>query len=240
MKSVSGILIMFISMSFSIGYTQQGEWIEVRDMETWSSIGFELDLNKKWSFSLEEQLRMKSNSTEVDSYFTEFGLFYTGFEHFEVGGNLRYQSINDNKGKIQGYETHFRYNLDLAYSHKVERFKLTYRVRYQNRNEVGVDELAGDYAISKWRLKASVNYNIRKWKFDPTFSAEIFRRSQETTTSEFNRLRMTLGTKYDLKKFGDIKGFYRIERELNATYPKTTHIWGLAYVYTLKIRTNEN
>ncbi len=240
MKSVSGILIMFISMCFSIGFTQQGEWIEVRDMETWSSIGFELDLNKKWSFSLEEQLRMKSNSTEVDSYFTEFGLFYKGFKNFEVGGNLRYQSINDNKGKIQGYETHFRYNLDLAYSYKVERFKLTYRVRYQNRNEVGVDELAGDYAISKWRLKASVNYNIRKWKFDPTFSAEIFRRSQETTTSEFNRLRMTLGTKYDLKKFGDIKGFYRIERELNATYPKTTYIWGLAYVYTLKIRTNEN
>ena len=240
MKIKSALFAVVLSVTTAVSYSQQGEWIEVRDMETWSSIGFELDLNKKWSFSLEEQLRLKSNSMEGDSYFTEFGLFYKGFEHFELGGNLRYQSINDNKGKIQGYETHFRYNLDLAYSHKIDRFKLKYRIRYQNRNELGLDELAGDYAISKWRLKASVSYNIRKWKLDPTFSAEIFRRSQETTTSEFDRLRMTIGTKYDLKKFGDIKGFYRIERELNATYPKTTHIWGLAYVYTLKLRTNGN
>ena len=228
-----------LSIALAMGFSQQGEWIEVRDMETWSSVGFELDLNKKWSFSLEEQLRLKSNSTEVDSYFTEFGLFYKGFEHFEFGGNLRYQSINDNKGKIQGYETHFRYNLDVAYSHKIDRFKLKYRIRYQNRNEVGVDELAGDYPISKWRLKAAVSYNIKKWKLDPTFSAELFRRSQETTETEFDRVRMTLGTKYDLKKFGEIKGFYRIEKELNTTYPKTTHIWGLAYVYTLKIKTND-
>lgn len=240
MKIKSALFAVVLSVIAAVSFSQQGEWIEVRDMETWSSVGFELDLNKKWSFSLEEQLRLKSNSTEVDSYFTEFGLFYKGFKHFELGGNLRYQSINDNKGKIQGYETHFRYNLDLAYSHKIDRFKLKYRIRYQNRNELGVDELGVDYAISKWRLKASVSYNIRKWELDPTFSAEIFRRSQETTTSEFDRLRMTLGTKYDLKKFGEIKGFYRIEKELNTTYPKTTHIWGLAYVYTLKIKTNGN
>ena len=220
------------------GYSQQGEWIEIRDMETWSSVGFEMDLNKKWSFSLEEQLRLKSNSSEVDSYFTEFGLFYKGLEHFEFGGNLRYQSVNDNQGKIQGYETHFRYNLDVAYSHKIDRFKLKYRVRYQNKNELGIDELAGNYPIHKWGLKIAANYNIRKWKFDPTFSAEIFRRSEENTEAGFDRMRYTLGTKYDLKKFGELTGFYRIEKELNVSYPKSTHIWGLSYVYTLKIKTN--
>ena len=230
------ILLVVNNKSFS----QEGTYVTTSDFETWTRAGINLKFNKNLQLGLEEQLRLKSNSSEIDAYFTQIHAKYKTKFDLEIGGGLRYIRENDTEGKIQGYETHFRYNLDLAYSHKIDRFKLKYRIRYQNRNELGVDELAGDYAISKWRLKASVSYNIRKWKFDPTFSAEIFRRSQETTTSEFERLRMTLGTKYDLKKFGEIKGFYRIEKELNTTYPKTTHIWGLAYVYTLKIKTNGN
>ena len=58
----------------------------------------------------------------------------------------------------------------------------------------------------------------------------------------FDKLRLTVGTSYGLKKYGDISLFYRMERELMPTYvdyPKTTNIIGLNYTYTFKIKTND-
>lgn len=45
---------------------------------------------------------------------------------------------------------------------------------------------------------------------------------------------LPIGTKYKTKSFGNIGAFYRIERELNVNYPKTTFILGVKYTYTLK------
>ena len=238
LKKIIGFAITFLILNTT--FAQEGEWIEVRDFETWSSVSATMKLNKDWKFSLSEQLRLKNNSKEVDVYFTQLEAEYSGFNGFRLGAGLRYIKDNDNQGKIQGYETHFRYQFDLGYKHKVDRFKLGYRLRYQNKSELGLDELAESYAINKLRLKIGAEYNIKGWKLDPKFSSELFYRTQETTESNFEKIRFTLGTSYDLKKFGKINGFYRIERELNPTYvnyPKTTHIVGLSYVYTFKITT---
>ena len=93
----------------------------------------------------------------------------------------------------------------------------------------------GDYFKNYLRLKAGVKYNIKDWKFDPKFSTEIFR-DMTKVTGGFDKLRFTLGTSYDLKKFGEFGAYYRLERELGFSYPKTTSIVGLNYVYTFKKR----
>ena len=234
------ILISIYFTAFNMSFSQDGEWIEVRDFETWTSIRAKLELNKAWEISLSEQLRLKKNSTTVDTYFTQFEVGYTGFKQFEFGAGLRYIRDNDDEGTVQGYENHFRYQFDLGYKHKLGRVKLKYRLRYQNKNELGIDQLDGDYPISKFRFKLGIDYNIKNWKLDPKFSVELFHRSEQQTDPGLSRLRFTFGTSYDLKKIGEIKGFYRIERELNPTYidyPKSTHIIGLSYVYTFKINT---
>ncbi len=221
-------------------FSQDGEWIEVRDFETWSSLGVKMKLNKKWSFGLSEQLRLKSNSTIWDNYFTQLDAEYSGFGNFDLGVGLRYIKENDNTGKIQGTETHLRYQLDLGYKHKLDRFKLNYRIRYQNKSELGLDELTENFAVNKMRFKLGIGYNIKNWKLDPKISAELFYRTQENSESKFEKMRFTFGTSYDFKKFGEIKGFYRIEHELNPVlvgFPKTTHIAGLSYVYAFKIKT---
>ena len=220
-------------------FSQQGEWIEVRDFETWTSVGVRLKLDKTWEFGLSEQLRLKENSSVVDAYFTELELNYTGLKRFEVGGGLRYIKENDNQGNIQGYEKHFRFNLDLAYKHKWDRFTFKHRLRYQNKNELGVSKEEGDFINHHFRLKTGLSYNIKKWKFDPKFSAEIFRHMEEGKENRFDKWRITVGTSYDLKKFGKIDLFYRMEKQLNETYPKTFNIVGLSYIYSFKIKTND-
>ncbi|GAA3650572.1 DUF2490 domain-containing protein [Flavivirga jejuensis] len=207
---------------------------DTNDLASWNTIAIKYKLNKKWSFGLEEQLRLKSNVSEIDNYFTQLNAEYEIFNNFELGGGLRYVRKNDNQGNVQGYENHFRFNIDASYKHKINDFSLKYRLRYQNKNELGVSNSEGDYANQHIRFKTAVGYNIKKWKLDPKFSAELFHHFEEGEDSEFDKYRLTLGTSYEFKKNGKIDVFYRIEKELNETTPETTNIIGLKYTYTFK------
>jgi long-subunit fatty acid transport protein len=204
---------------------------DTKDLENWSSIRLKYKLNKKWSFELEEQLRLDEDISEVSGYFTQLSTEYTLMKNFKIGGALRFVRINDNEGKIQGYENHLRFHFDASYKHKINDVSLKYRLRYQNRNELAVD----DYANQKLRLKVGIEYNIKNWKLDPKFSAEIFNQiGQEEENNGLKKYRLTLGTDYNLKNIGTIGLFYRIEQELNETIPKTINIIGLKYTYTIK------
>lgn len=204
---------------------------DTEDLENWSSIRLKYKLNKKWSFELEEQLRLDEDISEIRGYFTQLSAEYSLIKNLKIGGALRFVRINDNDGKVQGYENYLRFHLDASYKHKINYWSLKYRFRYQNRNELSVD----DYANQKLRLKAGIEYNIKNWKLDPEFSAEIFNRiGQEKEDNGFKKYRLTLGTDYKIKNIGTIGLFYRIEKELNETIPKTTNIIGLKYTYTIK------
>lgn len=205
-----------------------------KDWASWNTIEIEYKLNKKWIFGLEEQLRLKENISVVDEYFTELSAEYKVFKNFKLGGGLRYIRENDNQGNVQGYENHFRFNLDAIYKHEINDFTIGYRLRYQNKNELGVSSNEGDYANQNIRFKIATKYNIKDWKLDPKISAEIFNRFQEGNENGFNKYRLTLGTDYKIKSFGKLGVFYRIEKELNVDFPETTNIIGLKYTHSFK------
>lgn len=217
--------IMFASVSFA----QTGS----DDMETWTSVRLRYKASKKWSFELQEQFRLKENSSVTDQYFTQLTSKYKLTKKLALGLGLRYIRRNDNQGKIQGFEDHFRYHFDLSFKHSLDRFTFNHRLRYQNKNELGVSEEEGDFAKKNIRLKTAVTYNVRKWKLDPKLSAEIFNKSHEGGTNGFSKYRVTFGTSYDLKKAGEISLYYRMEKELNTSLPKKVDILGLNYIYTL-------
>ncbi|MDO5970692.1 DUF2490 domain-containing protein [Flavivirga aquimarina] len=224
-------IILLTLLFTNTGYTQTDD---TNDLASWNTIAIEYQLNKKWSFSLEEQLRLKNNVSEIDNYFTELNAEYEIFNNFKLGGGLRYIRKNDNQGNIQGYENHFRFNFDTSYKHEIADFSLKYRLRYQNKNELGVSNAEGDYANQHLRFKTAVVYNIKKWKLDPKFSAELFHHFEKGEASEFNKYRLTLGTEYKFKTLGKIGVFYGFEKELNETIPETTNIIGLKYTYKFK------
>ena len=240
MNKINKIALIVITLSF-IGlksFSQDGETIVVNDFETWTKAGLKLKLDKKWSFGLEQQLRLDSNSIEVEAYFTEFNAQYKTEMGLVFGGGFRFIRENDNEGKIQGYENHIRFNFDLGYKHFIKRLKLRYRVRFQTKNELGKSKDEGDYANNHLRLKLGGEYNIKKWKFDPKISIELFHHMEEGEENGLDKFRATIGTSYDLKKYGDLGLFYRLERELNPTYinyPKISYIVGLSYIYTIKL-----
>lgn len=226
----SKLALLNIVLFTNLNYSQtDGD----KDWASWNTIGIEYELNKKWSFGLEEQLRLKENISEIDEYFTQLNADYKILKNFKLGGGLRYIRENDNQGNIQGYENFFRFNVDATYKHKLDRFTLAYRLRYQNKNELGVSSNEGDFANQNIRLKSSIKYNVKNWSLDPKFSAEIFNRFQEGRDNGFSKYRLTLGTDYNIKNFGEIGIFYRYQKEINVDAPDTTNILGLKFIYSL-------
>lgn len=221
------IVLIFIFMS-TVGFAQEA--VEVRDLETWSSLNLKYKINKKWEAALQGQLRLEDNSAVIDQYFTQLDLEYSPYKNFSFSGALRYVKKNDHTGNVQGYEDYFRYHLDGTYKHKWSDFKFKYRLRYQNKNEIGVDDIAKKYI----RFKVGVAYNIKNWKLDPEVSGELYNAIGSDVENELDAYRLTLGTSYKLNDSGKIGLFYRFEKELNTTYPKATNIIGVKYTYSLK------
>lgn len=225
-KSKFFLMLLFVSV-WSYG---QGEDVTVRDLETWTSINLKYKINKKWAMAFQEQLRLDDDSSVVNQYFSQLDVTYSPFKHFDFSGGLRYSRKNDNTGDVQGYENYFRYHLDGVFKHELNNFSFKYRVRYQNKNEIGVDGEAKKYV----RFKAGVGYNIRKWKLDPVLSGELYNPLDSDDENQLDKYRLTLGTSYNVHKSGKIGVFYRYEKELNTTYPKSSNIIGLKYTYTIK------
>ncbi len=200
------------------------------DFNTWSSISLGYKANSKLSLELQEQLRLKENSQTIDSYFTQLSAEYEPLKNFELGLGLRFQKNNDNKGKIQGYERRFRYNIDAAYGYKLGRVSLKHRIRYQNRNDLDEDD---SLPVQAFRFKTGADYNISNWKLDPEITAELFYPINNPEKSGLSKYRLTLGTDYKMGDFGKLKAFYRIERP-GKLETDSANILGIGYSYTLK------
>ena len=233
--NTTGILLLLLSLVSSSVMAQDSYTKVTRDLETWASAGLKLKFNNKFAITLDQGLRLRENSTTTDQVLTDFGLKWSPIKQLQFGFGSRYildrgsNGINDND---------FRWNLDAAFKHEVKRFEFKYRLRYQNKNELGISKAEGDESKNYLRFKAGVDYNIKGIKLKPFISTEIFRHLSSTDGS-FDNWRYTIGADYDLKKFGEVGVFYRMERELNDPYPKTTNIVGLSYVFTLKFKKDE-
>lgn len=228
MKAKLLFTLLVITCLFSQNNYGQSE--DLNDWESWNSIGLKYKLNKKWSFELQENLRLKEDISEIDKYFTQLGAQYNITKKLKVGIAGRYISKNDNTGNVQGYENYFRFHIGAQYKHKINEFTLAYRLGYQNKNELGVD----DYANQHIRFKAAVGYNIKHWKLDPEISGEIFNHFEKDEENGFDKYRITIGSEYNMKNYGKIKFYYRFKKQLNETFPETKNIIGLKYTYTIK------
>ncbi len=228
-------LYIFILLLFTIkGWSQKTKQVQVRDLESWSSLSLKWEPTKRLSFEVEEQFRLKEDASTTDLYFTELSSNYDLTKHIGIGFGMRHITENDNQGKKQGFDNFFRYQMDLSYKHKISRLSLKYRVRYQNKNELGISTDEGDIPVSHVRFRTSLGYNIKGTKWSPNIEGEIFRKYETGQPSEYNKYRITTGLSYDFKKYGEITLFYRLEKELNQLYPKTSNIIGFTYGYTIK------
>ena len=232
-KNCSYLFIGMISLLLMSAENSYSQVEDNEDFQFWSSVGVKYKLGKRLKFSLDQNLRMKEQANEVDEYFTEFGVEFEIFKDFELGVGLRHITENDNVGKKQGFENHFRYNVDLSYKYEAHRFDFSHRLRYQNKNQLGISVEDGDIPGENLRFKSSLGYNIRKWPLDPEFSVELFNAFRDGEQIKMNKYRITFGTEYDWDKIGEFGVYYRFEESTLINRPRKISVVGFNYTYSI-------
>ncbi|MGB1371387.1 MAG: DUF2490 domain-containing protein, partial [Flavobacteriaceae bacterium] len=204
------------------------------DLEGWSSVGLNLKATKKLSFSVSEHLRSRNDISTVKNYFTQIKANYEVLKNFELGGGIRYITRNDDVGNKQGLESFFRYQFDASYTQKINKIGVLLRLRYQNKNQLGMSEEEGDIAQEFIRTRIGLGYKIKAVKLNVRLFAEHFNQPNNSKLEHTEtRTRYTLKLSRKFKKIGAFTVFYGIQ-ENNLNKEKTNKSFlGLKYAYTI-------
>lgn len=228
-KYFSFALIVFSILSVQMTIAQNNS-----DLEGWSSVGLNLIATKKLSFSVSEHLRSRNDISTVKNYFTQIKANYEVLKNFELGGGIRYITRNDDVGNKQGLESFFRYQFDASYTQKINKIGVLLRLRYQNKNQLGMSEEEGDIAQEFIRTRIGLGYKIKAVKLNVRLFAEHFNQPNNSKLEHTEtRTRYTLKLSRKFKKIGAFTVFYGIQ-ENNLNQEKTNKSFlGLKYAYTI-------
>lgn len=235
-------LLLFAIIVSINGLAQDSQLTQ--DLEGWASIAIQKKtFNDKLSLDLNQQFRFDQNSSRLYQYFTRIKADYEVFNNIYLGAGYRF--IKDGNTD-KGFKTEHRINTDLSYKHKIDRVKLTYRLRYQNRTNAKNKDLS----TKKYRFRVKLKYNIKNWKYDPFFASEIFYTNKDynasyidevkdySSVTGFEKVRFQVGTTKKTGKVGAIKIFYMLEyqfADFGTSYgiPVTTNNIGINYTFKL-------
>ena len=204
------------------------------DLEGWSAVELNLKATKKLSFSVAEHLRFRNDISTVKNYFTQIKVNYEILKNLELGAGVRYITKNDDVGGQQGYDPFFRYQFDAAYRHKIEKVDLFFRLRYQNKNQLGRSESEGDIAKEFIRSRFGVGYKIKPLKLTLRVFAEHFNQPTNSKIEQSEtRMRYTLKLNRRFKKIGSFTLFYGIQNNSVGDVKTKKSFLGLKYAYKI-------
>lgn len=203
------------------------------DFQTWAWVTLKTDISKKFSASVQCQLRMKDNSTRPGTVFFEPDLGFKVNKYLKLGVgyrlSMRYSSDNINT-------TAHRYNIDAEGRKKFGKLTLKLRTRFQKGfTDIMYNENREPYSYPAYsRNKLAVEYEVNK-RFSPFAEFELFLPLNNPRQRNFDRYRATIGSSFDLKNRNTIDCFFRVQQELNTANPGTDFIVGIGYAYDVKL-----
>ncbi len=243
-KRTYGLFLFFLMLIN--GYTQDFNYPNNQDFETWSAGKIRYILSEKLRVDIGGQFRMKENSTTFDRIFTQIEGRYLisdkkSFDQHILTIGTRYLFMNDNVGNTE-FENHIRFHIDYNYkidSNPKDPFSSNYRIRYQIRNELGRTKDEGDYNSHDIRFRWKGRYNIKSWKLDPEIFFETFHHYQTGALNGFTKYRMGIGTSYKFNKEQRISICYIKEKERSYWNPKKIRIIRITYMHTIRKNTDK-
>jgi hypothetical protein len=197
------------------------------DFQLWKGIVLQKSLiDGKLQFSLNEEVRLVNNASDVGNAFTDLSLHYKPIKAFSLGGGYRYS--------VRRLVNVHRLYADLNFSQKVgERLKINLRGRYQF--DMTPFEKSGTA-----RLRLNLNYNLPKTKIEPYLNAEPWLDVGGDTRVQWNQFRAALGIMYPLRKKIQLRAGYQIDYELGTANPDKEHVLLLRLTFDLDKKEDED
>ncbi|MBN1951477.1 MAG: DUF2490 domain-containing protein [Bacteroidales bacterium] len=226
MKFSTKIFLLILSLLPGL-FTQAQDYKVIRDLRLYTGLGIEKSFGKRWDVEFETTLKLEKDATRIDELdFDLYGSFEI-FDFLQVGAGYR---VALNQKSDGSHEWRQRYLADVELKHVLSRFTLEYRARYQNVDDDFFLYESGATPKNILRNRLLMKYDIRKSKFTPYLFSELYGRLASNYPFP-TKLKTGIGVRYNLKKFGAIKGFYRIDRELSMPVPYIYYTLGIGYSY---------
>lgn len=184
---------------------------------------------KGLDLSLEEEIRVRDNLSDIERFSTSLDLSYKVCDYLKLGG--AYNLINLNHIK-KGWENRHRYYFYATGIYKWDRFKFSLRERVQSTYREGVAQTA-KRANPKWYLRSrfEVEYNIKKSPFEPFASVELFNSLNNPLGDEMDRYRICAGTSYKINKQNKLQLYYRYTRDKEIDDDAILHMFCIGYSF---------
>ncbi|MGD2035082.1 MAG: DUF2490 domain-containing protein [Bacteroidales bacterium] len=199
----------------------------ISDFRFIGKVGIAKRFFDNWEIGLESTLKLERDASRIDEADFDLDVSYQPHRIVKLGVGYRYAI---NKKKSGSYKQKQRLYGDAELILRLERFRFEYRLRYQNVDDdyFQYDEFASPENIL--RNRARIKYNVPKIKLTPFFYSELYGKLGNGDDFPL-KLKFALGCNYSFGKYGKVKIYYRIDRQLNNEHPYTYYSLGLGYRY---------
>lgn len=203
-----------------------------RETDFGTSLALELqkDLNKKFTISFEEELRLVTNDKGFDRAMSTLGVDYSFFDkRFKLGAYYCYIYMYNNK---HYYESRHRYYLSLSYKQPLGDFTLSWRGRFQGTYR---DENRGEYKINPkyvFRNKFDLTYTIFGSPWKPFVSCDISSTTNDPMGNELYKVRYQAGASWRLNRTDYLEFFVRYDNYYADDDP---NVIGVGVGYKIKL-----
>lgn len=213
------ITILFFVLNSTFLFAQQ------KDFGFWTAFELEKELSKDLELDVTVENRLEDNLNQRDESFIgtdisyRFGLFAAGFG---------YRLTNNNENE-ENYGYSHRFHWQFRIRPEWQRFSFDYRIRYQSQY-FNIQSSENDVIPENYlRNRIKTGYNIKKSKFEPSVSYELFYFINQKGNNYIHRKRFSLEMEYKINKNNSFELSYIIQETINEVDPVNRYILGLGY-----------
>lgn len=221
---MKGFIIVFFLFFSASCFSQNNDYM------LWLRSGVKGKVVKNLSWSGE--LNGRVGSFGLETFFPQAGLEYELTKWFRP--SVEYRFLID-RNKYGNYKASSRINFNANFKKSVKRLDFGIRLRYQYAfNSLSTQNYNSDFDKA-FRLKGQVAYKIKGTKFTPFLTGELFFDPQYgPKTPGFNKLRMALGSKINLKGPNSLSLKYQFDKKFRNYSDGLRHVLSVSYAYKFK------
>jgi hypothetical protein len=191
----------------------------VTEIEAIKSVG-------KFEFIIGAKSWFEKNISQFGEIDLDVGIGYKPFKFLSLDVGYRWSK---NRNKYDQFTERHRINGDINFIVKYKRFKIDYRVCYQNIDDNLFQNEMENPSQHIIRNRMQIKYNIRNSKLTPYISIEHYGQLGEKVYGL--KIKPEIGISYPFGKNHELKAYYRIDRELHNELPSTFFSLGLGYLF---------
>jgi hypothetical protein len=191
------------------------------DVAAWLHAGLTVDLPKKFTVQIAEEVRRNLETADTYGYYTSIGLQYRWKKNFFTQAEYRLRLANANN----------------ATAHRIA-FSITYKnvlgdFDWAVKSKIQYDIKPDNFETSAWRNKLTLKYDVLK-DIKPYISYETAY-ALSFSGNTFNNIRPEMGCDFQLNKKNEFTLYWLFDKTFHESYPQNFYVFGLQYKFTYKL-----